>query len=39
VLLLLNKDPQLNNPLATFATFLRSQKSGHERTAISSLHV
>jgi len=38
MLLLRNKDQQLNNPRASFATCLCSQRSGQERTAISSLH-
>jgi len=36
--LLRNKDQQQNNPLASFATCLCRQRSGHEWTASSSLH-
>jgi len=38
VLLSRNEDQQSNNPLASFATFLCRQRSGHERYA-TSLHV
>jgi len=38
MLLLRNKDQQLNNLLATFATHLCRQRRWHEWTASSSLH-